>query len=224
MLCDISSRESIEKFVREFLEKYNRLDVLINNAGVEFARRQLTLDGFESSIGVNYLDAFLLTEKLLPVLKNSAPSRVINLSSGLLKQGRIDFFDLQGEKKYDAMKVYSNAKLMVLLWSYELACRLDSSGVTVNAVQPGFAATNLEKNSGSFMNSIMFSLVRPMQINAKKAAETSVYLASSSDVEGVSGKCFSDKKEITTSLESYDAEKQKRLWDTTIKLLTLHEN
>jgi NAD(P)-dependent dehydrogenase (short-subunit alcohol dehydrogenase family) len=111
-----------------------------------------------------------------------------------------------------------------LLWSYELACRLDSSGVTVNAVQPGFAATNLEKNSGSFMNSIMFSLVRPMQINAKKAAETSVYLASSSDVEGVSGKCFSDKKEITTSMESYDAEKQKRLWDTTIKLLTLHEN
>ena len=223
MICDVSSRKSIEDFVEEFTGKYSRLEVLVNNAGAEFGRRQTTRDGFESSFAVNYLGPFLLTQKLLPTLSRSIPSRIINLSSGLHKQGHVDFNDLQSEKRYAGMKAYSNAKLMVLLWTYELSRRLQGSGVSVNAVQPGFAATNLGRNSGNLMQSVMFSLVRPMQTTAKKAAETSVYVASSPEVEGITGKCFAGSKEVASSPESYDVEEQKRLWDITVRMLNLPE-
>jgi NAD(P)-dependent dehydrogenase (short-subunit alcohol dehydrogenase family) len=220
LVCDLASRTSITGFVVEFTGKYSRLDVLINNAGAEFSKRGVTQDGFENSIGVNYLGPYLLSEMLIPTLRHSAPSRIINLSSGLHKSGHIDFNDLQSVRKYDSMKVYSNAKLMVLLWTYDLAKRLNGTGVAVNAVMPGFVATNLGKNSGSIMQSIMFSLVRPMQITAKKGAETSIYLASSMDVEGITGKCFASSKIVETSIESYDLDKQEKLREATIKMLT----
>jgi NAD(P)-dependent dehydrogenase (short-subunit alcohol dehydrogenase family) len=219
MFCDLASRSSIAGFVKEFTGKFSRLDVLINNAGAEFSKRGITLDGFENSIGVNYLGSFLLSEMLIPTLHHSAPSRIINLSSGLHKSGHIDFSDLQSLRKYDSMKAYSTAKLMVLMWTYDLAKRINGTGVTVNAVMPGFVATNLGKNSGSTMQSIMFSLVRPMQTTAKKGAETSIYLASSMDIEGITGKCFASSKRFETSVESYDLDKQVKLREATVKML-----
>ena len=155
------------------------------------------------------------------MLEVSAPSRVINVSSGLAKNGKVNFDDLQSEKGYRGMQVYSNAKLMVMMFTYELARRLEGTGVTVNVLMPGFVATNLGKNSGSLQSAIMFKMVRPMQINAKKGAETSVYLASSNDVKDVTGKCFAKKKEALTCPASYDEPTQKRLWNETTTLLNL---
>jgi NAD(P)-dependent dehydrogenase (short-subunit alcohol dehydrogenase family) len=221
MQCDLSLMGSIKSFAREFRSKYNRLDVLVNNAGAVFYKREVTSEGFERTFAVDYLGPFLLTQELLGLLKASAPSRIVNVSSGLAKNGKVDLDDLQSEKSYAGMKVYSNAKLMVMMFTYELAMRLAGTGVTVNTLMPGFVATNLGKNSGSLRQSIMFKMVRPMQISAVKGAETSVYLASSEDVKNVTGKCFAKKMEVTTCPASYDAELQKRLWEKTERLLGL---
>lgn len=221
MICDVSSTSSIRSFTKELIGKYNRLDVLINNAGAVFSKRETTVDGFESTFEVDYLGMFLLTHKLLPLLRSSAPARIINLSSGLYKSGRLDLNDLQSEKSYNGMQVYANAKLMVLMFTYALARRLEGSGVTANAVMPGFAATNLGRNTGSLRQSIMFKLVRPMQISPKKGAGTSVYLASSDEIRDVTGKCFAKKQEVTTAPVSYDKELQEKLWNRSLELLEM---
>jgi NAD(P)-dependent dehydrogenase (short-subunit alcohol dehydrogenase family) len=229
MICDLSSMDSIRKFAEEFKKKYDRLDVLINNAGASFSKRELTSEGFERNFAVNYLGPFLLTHELLDLLKSSAPSRIINVSSGLAKNGKIDLDDLQGEKNYTGTKFYTpsrapgydNAKLMLMMFTYELARRLKGSGVTVNVLMPGFTATNLGKGSGSLSSYIMFKMVRPMQQSARKGAETSIYLASSDDVKDTTGKCFAKKKEVKTCPVSYDGELQKRLWDETEHMLGL---
>ncbi len=221
MICDMSSVASIRSFAKDFKKKYNRLDVLVNNAGGQFSKREVTSEGFERTFMVDYLAPFLLTYELLDVLKDSAPSRIINVSSGLAKNGKINFDDLQSVRDYKGMQVYSNAKLMLMMFTYELSRRLSGTGVTANVLMPGFVATNLGKNSGSLLSSIMFRMVRPMQINAKKGAETTVYLASSDELRDVSGKCFAKKKEAVTCPTSYDESMQRRLWNETFVLLGL---
>ncbi|WP_455283887.1 SDR family oxidoreductase [[Eubacterium] cellulosolvens] len=221
MTCDLSSMHSIRQFVKEFKQQRERLDVLINNAGALFSRRQTTLDGFERTLAVNYLGPFLLTHELLPLLKSGAPSRAINVGSGLHKSGKVDFDDLQSEKNYNAMNAYANAKLMFTRYTYELARRLAGTGITANVVEPGFVATNLGRNSGSHLYSLVHRMMRPFQISAKKGAETSVYLASAHEVEGVTGKCFSRLRETTTAQVSYDQQMQGHLWDATVELLGL---
>jgi NAD(P)-dependent dehydrogenase (short-subunit alcohol dehydrogenase family) len=221
MLCDLSSTKSIRQFVEEFTAKYNRLDVLINNAGAACHERQVTEDGFERSLAVNYLGPFLLTRELLPLLKHSAPSRVINLSSGLHARAKIDFDDIQSERNYKGMRVYESTKLMILMYTYELARRLEGTGVTANVVLPGFVATNLGANMGGLRNKIMFKLVRPFQINAEKGAETSVYVATSPELESLTGRCFAKRQERLSSEESYDESVQKKIWDVAESLLGL---
>ena len=229
MICDLSLISSIRHFAEEFKKKHDRLDVLINNAGATFSKREVTSEGFERNFAVNYLGPFLLTHELLSLLKSSAPSRIINVSSGLAKNGKVDLDDLQSEKNYAGTKFYSpsrapaydNAKLMLMMFTYELTKRLNGSGVTVNVLMPGFTATNLGKNSGSLSSYIMFKMVRPMQQSAKKGAETSVYLASSDEVKDLTGKCFAKKKEVTSCPSSYDEERQYRLWNKTESMLGL---
>ncbi|MHA2352422.1 MAG: SDR family oxidoreductase [Candidatus Thorarchaeota archaeon] len=221
MICDLSSMESIRNFASEFRNKYNRLDVLVNNAGAVISKRQLTIDGFERTLAVNYLAPFLLTHELLPLLKGSTPSRVINLSSGLHKRAKLNLDDLQSESSYKSRNVYGSAKLMVVMHTYEMARRLKDTGVSVNVVLPGFVATNLGRSSGSLASRVMFGMMKPFQLNPKEGAETSVYVASSPDVEGVTGKCFEKKEAIETSEITNDAELQKQLWDATISLLRL---
>jgi NAD(P)-dependent dehydrogenase (short-subunit alcohol dehydrogenase family) len=229
MICDLSSMDSIRRFAQEFKRKYDRLDVLVNNAGAMFNKREVTPEGFERTLAVNYLGPFLLTHEMLDLLKSSAPSRIINVSSGLAKNGKVDHDDLQSAKNYEGTKayarvrapVYANSKLMLMMFTYELARRLKGTGVTANVLMPGFVATNLGKNSGSLSSSLMFKMVRPMQINATKGAETSVYLASSNDVKDATGKCFAKKKEVTTCPASYDDDLQKSLWKKTESMLGL---
>jgi NAD(P)-dependent dehydrogenase (short-subunit alcohol dehydrogenase family) len=221
MLCDLSSMGTIREFADEFKTKYDRLDVLINNAGAVFSKRDVTSEGFERTLAVNYLAPFLLTHELLPLLKNSAPSRVINLSSGLASRAEFKLDDLQSESGYKSRTVYGNAKLMVEMFTYELARRLENTGVSVNAVRPGFVATNLGRSSGSLSSRIMFGMMKPFQLRAKEGAETSIYVASSPEVESVTGKCFRKCAVTKTSEISYDGEKQKLLWDKTLEILGL---
>jgi len=222
MICDVSSMDAIRQFVKEFRIGYDRLDVLINNAGAFFSKRQTTVDDFERTLAVNYLGPFLLTHELLPLLKSSAPSRIINVGSGLATSGKVPFDDLQHEKKYNGMKAYANSKLMLTMFTYELARHLEESGVTVNVLEPGFVATNLGRNSGSLLLSFGYKMMRPIQISAKKGAETSVYLASAPEVESVTGKCFSKLQETETSPVSHDQQVQRRFWDATAQLLGLN--
>ncbi|MHA2076375.1 MAG: SDR family oxidoreductase [Candidatus Thorarchaeota archaeon] len=221
MLCDLSSMSTIRKFVKDFTSNYDRLDVLINNAGAVFSKRDVTEEGFERTLAVNYLAPFLLTHELLPLLKESAPSRVINLSSGLASRAEVNLEDLQSESSFKSRKVYGNAKIMVEMFTYEMARRLENTGVSVNAVRPGFVATNLGRSSGSRSSRIMFGMMKPFQLSPKEGAETSVYVASSPEIEGITGKCFAKKQETETSEKSYDVEKQKQLWDATVDLLGL---
>lgn len=219
MQCDLSSLHQVKHLSQELASEYDRLDVLINNAGAVYAKRMLTPDGLESSFVVNYLAPLYLTNLCLPLLSAGSSARIINLTSGLHKQGTVRFDDLQNQIHYDSMKAYSNAKLMVLMWTYHLARLLKDSGITVNVVQPGFAATNLGRNTGSRMQEVMFGAVRFMQISAMKAAETPIFLASSPDGGELTGMCFAKKKPIKTSQESYDEEKQRKLYETSLELL-----
>ncbi len=221
MICDMSSLRSIRDFAREFKSRYKRLDVLVNNAGAFVYRRQTTADGYERTFAVNYLGPVLLTHELLPLLKSSAPSRIINISSGIYRTGRLNLEDLQGGEKYRSMRMYANAKLMLMMYTYELARRLEGSGVTANVVVPGFVRTDLGRNSGSRLYSLSYKIMSPFQIGAKKSAETPVYLASSEEAADVTGKCFAKCKVKTTSSLSMDPEKQKRLWEATAAMLGL---
>ena len=221
MICDLSSMDSIRRFAKEFKDAYPRLDVLINNAGGFFAKHQITVDGFERTVAVNYLAPFLLTHELLPLLKSSAPSRIVNVGSGLSSSGKIVLDDLQYEKSYGGMKAYANSKLMLTMHTYELARRLEGSGVTANVLEPGFVATNLGRNSGSLLLSLAYMMARPMQMNAKNGAQPSVFLASAPELEAVTGKCFARLQETKTILLSYDRTMQERLWDATATLLGL---
>ena len=221
MVCDLASRDSIRRFSDEFKSSYDMLDALINNAGAVFAKRQLSVDGIESSMAVNYIGPFLLTRELLPLLKASAPSRIVNVSSGLSKTGKVDFEDLQREKGYKGMQAYAGSKLMLTTHTLELARRLEGTGVTANVVEPGFVATNLGRNSGSLLNSVMFTLVRPMQITPEKAAENSVYAATSPELEGVTGRVFAKRREKEAPPFTRDEGARRRLWDATERLLGL---
>jgi len=224
MVCDMASGDSIRSFSDEFRSRHNRLDVLINNAGAVFAKRQLSVDGIESSMAVNYVGPFLLTWELLPLLKASAPSRIVNVSSGLSGGAELDFDDLQREAGYKGMQAYAGSKLMLTTYTLELARRLEGTGVTVNVVEPGFVATNLGRNSGSFLNSLMFTLVRPMQITPDKAAENTVYAATAPELEGVMGRLFAKMQEKEPPLITQDDEARRRLWDETLRLLEIDDS
>ena len=217
--CDVSLMSNIRQFAKEFDAKYPKLDVLINNAGAVFNKRSMTDEGFEKTLALDYLGPVLLTHELLPTLRKVGPSMIVNVSSGLHKNASINLSDMQSEKSYDGMKVYSKAKLMLMMFTYELARRLEATGITANAVMPGFVATNLGKNSDSLLSSIMFRMVRPMQIGAEEGAATSIYVCSSGEAKGKTGKCYEKGKEVNSSPLSYDRDLQSKLWVKTNELL-----
>ena len=218
LLCDLSSQDQIRNFVSEFKQKYQNLHVLINNAGVMASKRKLSVDGFEMNFAVNHLAPFLLTNLLLDVLKKSAPSRIINVSSGAHKMAKIDFDDLQCEnKKHRLMRVYGVSKLALMLFSYELSRKLDGTGVTINTVHPGVANTNL----GRDMSKIGRGFGKLFFKSPEKGAETSLYLASSPEVEGITGKYYIKKQQKESSKESYNEDNAKRLWEISAILTKL---
>ena len=216
LMVDFASVRSIRELATEFGAKYQRLDVLVNNAGAYNARRSVTADGYEMTFGVNHLGYFLLTDLLLDLLKASAPSRIVNVSSGAHLRAAIDFDDLNGERSYGGLRAYSQSKLANVLFTYELARRLEGSGVTANCMHPGFVRSGFGLNNGGAMKAawhVIRFLARPVMLTPAQGAETAVYLASSPEVEGVSGKYFVKKKAVPSSAISYDEDVARRLWE-----------
>jgi NAD(P)-dependent dehydrogenase (short-subunit alcohol dehydrogenase family) len=218
MQCDLASMASIRKFAGEFIARYPRLDVLINNAGIFTETRKETADGFEYQIGVNHLGHFLLTHLMLDLLKKSSPSRIINVSSGAHYGGKIDFNDLQMRHKYSGWKAYAQSKLANILFTYELAHRLTGTGITVNCLHPGFVNTRFAFNRESEKPNWMMKLMKPFTIQPSEGAQTSVYLAASPEVEGVTGKYFAKRKEKASSRASYDLVIAEKLWNVSTAL------
>ena len=217
-LCDLSSQKEIRDFVAEFKNKYQNLHVLINNAGVMLSKRAISGDGFEMNFAVNHLAPFLLTNLLLDILKKSAPSRIINVGSAAHRMGKIDFEDLQREnKKGRPMGLYGSSKLAMTLVSYELSRKLENSNVTINVVHPGLINTNLGRDRSSTSKGFAKKFFKSPEIGA----ETSIFLATSPEVEGITGKYFTKKKTKPSSKESYNEEYAKRLWEISLELTNL---
>ena len=211
-LSDLASLASVRELVRAFEESHDALHVLVNNAGLARVRRSVTGDGFETTFQVDYLSHFLLTNLLLDLLKKGRPARIVNVSSVGHFGGHIDFDDLQMEKGYGVMKAYSRAKLAQVLFTYELARRLEGTGVTANCLHPGAVATNIwGANLGPL--SFLGRLSRMFLTSPEDGARTSVYLASSPEVEGVTGRYFDQGNEKKSSAESYDRAVAEKLWD-----------
>jgi NAD(P)-dependent dehydrogenase (short-subunit alcohol dehydrogenase family) len=221
MQCDLASMESIRQFAAQFIATYSRLDVLINNAGIFTEKRMETAEGFEYQIGVNHLGHFLLTNLLLNLLKKSSPSRIINVSSGAHYGGKIDFDDLHLNIKYSSWKSYSQSKLANILFTYELAHRLSDTGVTVNCLHPGLVNTRFAYDRELEKPNWMMKLMKPFTIQPSQGAETSVYLAASPEVEGITGKYFAKRKEKASSRASYDLVVAEKLWNLSIVLTGL---
>jgi len=207
--CDLASLSD----VRRFIARYSRLDVLINNAGIYTEKRMETVDGYEYQIGVNHLGHFLLTRMLLDLMKKSSPSRIINVASGAHFGGKIDFADIQSTRKYSGWKAYAQAKLANILFTYELAHRLEDTGVTANCLHPGFVNSRFGVNRSTGKANLMMKLMKPFTIEPSAGAETSIYLAASPEVEGVTGKYFAKRKEKASSKASYDLVSAEKLWN-----------
>lgn len=217
MICDFSSQSQIRRLAQEFKSKHSRLDILVNNAGLMMNKRVLTEDGFETTFAVNHLGYFLLTNLLLDLIKQSAPARIVNVASLAHKGGWINFDDLQSEREFRTMPVYRQSKLANILFTYELARRLEGTGVTVNCLHPGIIGTNIARHFPWFIRAAL----KLFFIGVEKGAETSIYLATSPEVENITGKYFDNKVEARTSRESYDEETARRLWEVSEELTGL---
>jgi retinol dehydrogenase 14 len=219
-VADLSSMNDVRRVAEEFKAKHPRLDVLINNAGGWFDKPQTTADGLEYTFAFNHLAYFLLTNLLLDALKQSAPSRIVNVSSEAQSNGKINFDDLQSERKYSSFSAYSQSKLANVMFTYALARRLEGSGVSVNALHPGFVNTGFGDNSSGFVR-LVFPLIKRFAITPEQGADTMIYLASSPDVEGVTGRYFDKRKPKASSAISNDRDAQEKLWDASAKLVKL---
>jgi retinol dehydrogenase 14 len=220
-VADLSSMNDVRRVAQEFKAKHTKLDVLVNNAGGSFDTRQTTIDGLEYTFAFNHLAYFLLTNLLLDVLKANTPSRIINVSSGAQANGKIDFDDLMAEKRYASFNAYSASKLANVMFTYALARRLAGTGVTVNALHPGLVGTGFGSNAKSALWRGLAALVKVFAMSPQKGAETSVYLASSNEVKGISGKYFDQKKPVASSAASHDETAQERLWLESARLVGL---
>jgi NAD(P)-dependent dehydrogenase (short-subunit alcohol dehydrogenase family) len=220
LLADLSSQQEVRGLADEFKSKYAHLHVLINNAGGFFMKRQLSVDSLEMTFAVNHLAYFLLTHLLLDTLKASAPARIINVSSAAHTSGTIEFDNLQGERDYTP-RAYNNSKLANVLFTMELARRLKGSGVTVNALHPGFTATGFAKNNGKVIAALVRIIAPLVARSPAKGAETSIYLASSTDVAGVTGKYFHDSRVIPAASQATDMVVARKLWDVSIQMVHL---
>jgi retinol dehydrogenase 14 len=220
-LCDLASQAQVRSLARSFLEKFDRLDVLVNNAGTVYTRRTLTKDGVEATFAVNYLSVFLLTNLLLDALKASAPSRVANVSSSGHYAGTIDFDDLGYAHGYGIMRAYSRSKVAEVLFTRELARRLRGTSVTVNALHPGTVATSIWDRAPAFTRPFFAIAKRLAMISPAEGAKTIVYLATSPDVATVSGLYFEKNQPKAPSRLGQDDGIARRLWEESARLVHL---
>ena len=220
MLADLASQQSIRALAAAYVASDRPLHVLINNAGIVNLSRTVTVDGIESVFAVNHLAYFLLTQLLLDRITHSAPARIVNVASDAHRFGGLNFDDLQGVQRYRTMRIYGQSKLANILFTYELARRLDGTGVTVNCLHPGAVGTGLGKNNGAWAK-VLIGMLRPFFRTPEQGAATSIYLASSPAVDGVTGKYFSNCKATRSAKVSYDAALARRLWDVSAEMTGL---
>ena len=223
MRLDLASFRSIRSFAAGVLDHFDRLDVLVDNAGLILLRRRETEDGFEETFGVNHLGHFLLTDLLLEKLRASAPARVVVVSSNAHRGAKrgLDFDDLQSERRYRWMEAYSKSKLANISFTRELARRLDSTGITVNALHPGFVRSDFGRGGdlgGVYGWGIKY-LASPFAISPERGARTTIYLASSPDVDGVTGGYFYKCRPAVPSAAAQDDAAARRLWDASEQLV-----
>ncbi len=223
IIADLSELSQVHRVANEFKQRYEQLHVLINNAGGIHSEHKVTSDGLEYTFATNHLAPFLLTQLLLDMLKASAPARIINVSSIAHTSGKIHFADLQGEHSYSVINAYAQSKLAQIYFTYELANQLEGTGVTVNALHPGAVSSNFNdglKGISNVFGSVYYFFVG---ISVEKGAQTTLYLATSPEVEGVSGKYFSKSKEVASSKRSYDTTVRHQLWDVSQELIGQRE-
>lgn len=220
LLANLSSQQQIHGLADQVRQRCARLDVLVNNAGGMWLRRELTVDGLEMTFAVNHLAYFLLTHLLLDTLRASAPARVVNVASYAHHRATLDFENLQGERGYGGWQAYCRSKLANILFTYELARRLAGTGVTANALHPGWVATGFGGNNG-WRGRLVQLAARLRGISPEEGAQTVLYLATSPDVSGVSGKYFDHCHAIPSSPASYDEAAAKRLWQVSLELTQL---
>jgi NAD(P)-dependent dehydrogenase (short-subunit alcohol dehydrogenase family) len=216
--ADLSVQAGVRRLAAQVLDTYPRLDVLVNNAGGFWAHRRVTADGLEHTFALNHLAPFLLTSLLLDRLTASAPTRIITVSSGAHARGRIDFDDLQGERNYSGQRAYSQSKLANVMFTYELARRLDGTGVTATALHPGVVRTSFGAEDQAAYLAVMIGVARLFMKTPAQGAGTSIYLASSPEVEGITGRYFVNRKPKTSSKASYDTAAAARLWQVSADL------
>lgn len=221
LLADLSSLPSVRRAAAEFLDRYLGLQVLVNNAGLSLWRREVTEDGIERTFAVNHLGHFLLTNLLLDALKASAPARIVNVTSAAHRNGRIDFDNLQRERRYRGFGAYSDSKLANVLFTYELARRLVGMAVTANCVHPGTIATNIYRPAATGRLALLFRLLLPFMGSPERGAEPVLRAAVAPELEGVSGKYFTPRGEERSAPRSYDEAIARRLWEVSATLCGL---
>nr|MBA3611304.1 SDR family oxidoreductase [Rubrobacter sp.] len=217
MIADLSAQSEVRRLAAEFLERYERLDVLVNNAGLVSSKRTETPDGLETTFAINHLAPFLLTNLLLDRMQESGAGRIVTTSSEAQRWGRIDFDDLQSKRKYGGMSVYGMTKLANVMFTRELAARLEGTGVTANCFHPGAVNTNFGQNNNGPMT-LLFRVFKPLMRSPEQGADTLIWLASVPEVEGVSGKYFSDRKETSAPKIAYDPIALRKLWEMSADL------
>ncbi|MEO8609590.1 MAG: SDR family oxidoreductase [Chloroflexota bacterium] len=212
LTADLSSQAEVRGLADEFKRKYDHLDVLVNNAGALFTDYRESVDGIEMTFALNHLSYFLLTNLLLDTIRASAPARIINVASDAHQGNIINFDDLNHKRNYREWTAYGASKLANILFSYELARRLQDSDVTVNALHPGFVNTNFQRAAGLNMRG---------PLTPEEGADTQIWLAQSAEVEGVTGKYFVRRKDTRSSDVSYDQASARRLWETSAEMVGL---
>jgi NAD(P)-dependent dehydrogenase (short-subunit alcohol dehydrogenase family) len=215
LIGDLSLQSSIRQLAKSIQEKYPKIDVLVNNAGLAFSSYQTTAEGIESTFAVNHLGYFLLTNLLMENIKAAPQGRVVNVASSTHAQAKINFDDIGQKNKYSLFGVYNQSKLCNVLFTYEMARRVKDTNVTVNCLNPGPVKTNLSRDMSAmfkFIGSLFF-------LTPEKASETAIYLASSPEIGIVNGRYFSKKKAIPSSKTSMDENLQKKLWNFSEELV-----
>ena len=219
--ADMSCQAEIRALAIAVRSAYPRLDVLVNNVGGFWATRHVTADGLERTFAVNHLAPFLLTGLVLDRLKDSAPARIVTVSSNVQAAGRLNFDDLQGERTYSGQRAYSQSKLANVVFTYELARRLEGTGVTATALHPGLVRTSFSAEDPSRLSKVMIPLLRPFMKAPARGAATSIYLASAPEAEGVTGRYFTNRRPKTSSMASYDTVTAAQLWQISADLTGL---
>ena len=211
LMADLAVMQEVRDLAEQVISRYDRIDVLLNNAGGYFTKHEITSDGLEMTFALNHMSYFLLTNKLMELLKYSAPARIVNVSSDAHYGVDMEFENLNGEQEYKAWKAYQKSKLANVLFSYELLKKVPGN-ITVNCLHPGFVATNFGHNNGGFFGPVLKIAQRISAIDPEEGAKTSIFLCSAPEGKGVSGKYFYKCQPKTSSRESRNMDTGKRLW------------